>query len=111
MRTHHAIDYVEFTAPDLESIKAFYTACFGWIFTDYGPDYIAFSGSGIEGGFERGAGQGGKPLGVLFSEDLEASLENVRAYGTVTREIFSFPGGRRFQFTDPARNELAVWAE
>ncbi|TIX33545.1 MAG: VOC family protein, partial [Mesorhizobium sp.] len=23
----------------------------------------------------------------------------------------SFPGGRRFHFTDPAGNELAVWGE
>jgi hypothetical protein len=27
------------------------------------------------------------------------------------RPIFSFPGGRRFHFTDPSGNELAVWSE
>jgi predicted enzyme related to lactoylglutathione lyase len=25
--------------------------------------------------------------------------------------VFSFPGGRRFHFTDPNGNELAVWSE
>jgi predicted enzyme related to lactoylglutathione lyase len=29
--------------------------------------------------------------------------------GAVRREIFPFPGGRRFHFADPAGNELAVW--
>ncbi len=27
------------------------------------------------------------------------------------REIFSFPGGRRFHFTDPGDHELAVWSD
>jgi predicted enzyme related to lactoylglutathione lyase len=27
------------------------------------------------------------------------------------KPIFAFPGGRRFHFTDPAGNELAVWSE
>jgi hypothetical protein len=29
--------------------------------------------------------------------------------GRIVREIFSFPGGRRFHFLDPNGNELAVW--
>lgn len=53
-----------------------------------------------------------KPLPVLFATDLEAMLARVTAAGgTITRLIFSFPGGRRFHFTDPSGNELAVWAE
>ena len=31
--------------------------------------------------------------------------------GEIVVPIFSFPGGRRFHFRDPAGNELAVWAE
>lgn len=27
------------------------------------------------------------------------------------RPAFSFPGGRRFHFTDPSGNELAVWTD
>jgi len=46
---------------------------------------------------------------VLDTDDLEAMLARVvAAGGTITLPIFSFPGGRRFHFTDPAGNELAV---
>ena len=48
---HHAINYVEFAAKDLGSTEAFFHRVFGWDFTPYGPEYIAFSGSGLEGGF------------------------------------------------------------
>jgi predicted enzyme related to lactoylglutathione lyase len=54
----------------------------------------------------------GGPLVVLYSSELEASCERVRAAGgSITKEIFDFPGGRRFQFTDPSGNELAVWSD
>ena len=33
---HHRLHYVEFTAPDLSALKAFYGAAFGWEFVDYG---------------------------------------------------------------------------
>jgi predicted enzyme related to lactoylglutathione lyase len=33
------------------------------------------------------------------------------AGAVITKPIFSFPGGRRFHFTDPSGNELAVWSE
>jgi hypothetical protein len=36
---------------------------------------------------------------------------STEAGGQIVRPIFSFPGGRRFHFTDPAGNELAVWSE
>jgi predicted enzyme related to lactoylglutathione lyase len=45
---------------------------------------------------------------VIQVDDLDAVLEAVTgAGGTIVRPIFSFPGGRRFQFQDPAGNELA----
>ena len=47
------INYVEFKAKDLEKIKEFYTTSFDWAFTDCGPTYVAFSESGIQGGFEK----------------------------------------------------------
>jgi hypothetical protein len=31
--------------------------------------------------------------------------------GRIVKEPFSFPGGRRFHFSDPSGNELAVWSE
>ncbi len=43
---HHddRIDYIELPATDIPATKAFYAAAFGWTFTDYGPDYVAFAG-------------------------------------------------------------------
>ena len=41
----------------------------------------------------------------------ERALEVAAAGGQITQEIFSFPGGRRFEFRDPSGNRLAVWSE
>jgi uncharacterized protein len=47
--------------------------------------------------------------GVIQVASLEATETVVkRAGGIITREILSFPGGRRFHFCDPAGNELAT---
>jgi len=110
---HTHINYIEFKAKDLEQIKAFYSTAFGWSFTDYGPTYTAFADSGLEGGFEltedeivNGA------LVVLHHENLEGIKNSViEAGGIITQDIFSFPGGSRFHFTDPSGNELAIWCE
>lgn len=112
MKNNH-IDYIEFPAANLEAVKAFYNGCFGWTFTDYGPDYVSFAESGVYGGFRKSEGpvQDGV-LVVLYHQHLESILETVQAQGgQITQEIFSFPGGRRFHFRDPAGNELAVWSE
>lgn len=112
MSNNH-INYVEFKAKDLEAIKQFYSQALGWVFTDYGPTYIAFSESGLEGGFEKteeaivnGA------LVVLYHKNLEEIQKNIiAAGGKICLDTFSFPGGKRFHFLDPSGNELAVWSE
>ena len=107
------INYVEFKAIDLEQIKRFYTLVFGWSFTDYGPDYTAFSNSGLQGGFERAENvtlQGA--LIILYHSELESIQSKIEAAGgTITEPIFSFPGGRRFHFADPEGNVLAIWSD
>jgi uncharacterized protein len=111
---HHAIDYIEINVTDVEAAKAFYGSAFGWSFNDYGPEYAGIRGEGKEvGGLRRESDvRTGGPLVLLFSEDLEASVDAVAAAGgTITAPIYSFPGGRRFEFTDPFGNELGVWAE
>ncbi len=107
------INYIEFKAKDLELIKQFYSAAFGWQFTDYGPGYTAFSESGIDGGFEKTEEEIiNSALVVLYHKDLEGIREKViQSGGIISIDIFSFPGGRRFQFLDPSGNELAVWSE
>ena len=116
MNTNDKINYVEFAAKDMEATKKFFSEAFGWVFEDYGPDYVAFSDQGIDGGFYRGDltssyGDGGA-LVILFSDALEDVLSRVEnAGGIITKPIFSFPGGRRFHFTEPSGNELAVWTD
>ena len=114
MRKDGKMDYLEMRVGGaaLGDVKAFYSKAFGWSFTDYGPAYAAFD-EGLEGGFDA-SDEGAKapPLPVLFSENLERSLDAVvKAGGKIVKPIFEFPGGRRFHFTDPDGNELAVWAK
>jgi len=115
MSTHHAIDYIEFTVADLDESKRFYGGVFGWEFNDYGPDYCgikSMDGAGEVGGFSPGEPKPGGTLIVLYSSDLEASYGAViEAGGHIAKEPFEFPGGRRFHFTDPSGNELAVWSK
>jgi predicted enzyme related to lactoylglutathione lyase len=114
MKTTGKLDYIELPAigATLDSTKAFYSAAFGWSFTDYGPTYAAFD-EGLDGGFQADASEAPRaPLPILYSEDLEATLTAVEnAGGIILKPIFSFPGGRRFHFRDPAGNEIAVWSE
>jgi uncharacterized protein len=107
------MDYIEFPAADIARTKLFYGEVFGWKFTDYGPDYTSFEDGRLYGGFskERAAMQG-RALIVIYAHDLAAMEQTVRkAGGKISKEIFSFPGGRRFHFIDPNGNELAVWSE
>jgi hypothetical protein len=109
-----SINYIEFSCRRIAVIKDFYSNAFGWAFTDYGDDYTAFEDGALSGGFHRNsaAAAGGNPLVVLYTKDLEGVKDKVvSAGGTVTVDIFSFPGGRRFHFADPDGNVLAVWSE
>jgi predicted enzyme related to lactoylglutathione lyase len=107
------VDYIEFLTTDIEASKKFYSEIFGWEFTDFGPDYTSFVDGRIAGGFVLSTEVlTGNPLVVLYSIDLEGIRDRiVENGGKVVREIFEFPGGRRFHFIDPGGNELAVWSE
>lgn len=113
MNTHNRINYIEFQAPDLTKIKDFYSKAFGWKFTDYGPDYAAFNDGSLDGGFVKGAvAKQSGPLVILFSKDLDASIDAVsKNGGSIIKTPYEFPGGRRFHFADPSGNELAIWSE
>ncbi|MCX2681322.1 VOC family protein [Galbibacter sp. EGI 63066] len=112
MKTHEQIQYIEFLSNDLEQIKRFYKNAFNWKFTDFGPEYTAFEGKYIEGGFTVGVPVKGSILPIIYSEKLEETLGKVKfAKGKIVKEIFDFPGGRRFHFADIDGNELAVWSD
>ncbi len=107
------VDYIEFSTTNIEETKRFYSEVFGWEFTDYGPDYTSFTDGRLAGGFTVAAEVvAGGPLVVLYAtnlEEVEASIKE--SGGRIVRDIFEFPGGRRFHFTDPSGNELAVWSD
>ncbi|MDP3886501.1 VOC family protein [Hydrogenophaga sp.] len=116
MNEHEKLNYVEFPSRDLAATKAFFEKAFGWRFVDYGPDYAAFSGQGLDGGFFRAeqasSTDNGAALLVFYSQQLEGTLAKVvAAGGAVVRPIFAFPGGLRFHFTEPCGNEFAVWSD
>lgn len=111
--TNNHIDYIEFKAKDLEAVKTFYSKAFGWNFTDYGPTYTAFTDSGLQGGFELSEDKVvNGVLVVLYHRDIGAVKRKISSSGgKISKDIFSFPGGHRFHFIDPAGNELAVWSD
>lgn len=112
-RPENQIDYIELPASDIARTKEFYSSVFGWRFEDYGPDYTSFFDGRIAGGFTTDVAASAKGLLlVIFASDLAASQEKIRlAGGTIVKDTFAFPGGRRFHFTDPSGNELAVWSD
>lgn len=116
MNQQEKLNYVEFPAAKLEATKQFFHDVFRWEFQDFGPDYTAFSGQGLDGGFYRSElfsnTQNGAALLVFYSHALEATLAKVQhAGGKIVKPIFAFPGGQRFHFTEPSGNEFAVWSD
>lgn len=110
------MNYIELPAADLQAVQAFYEAAFDWSFTSYGEDYVAFNDGSMDGGFYRASLKSetakGSTLLVLYADDLEAAQSSVeKAGGTIVKDIFAFPGGRRFHFADPNENELAIWSD
>lgn len=116
MPDHEKINYVEFHSADLVATKTFFTSALDWEFEDFGEEYTAFSGQGLDGGFfksdKQSSSADGAALIVFYSAALEETLAKVeKAGGKIVQPIFSFPGGRRFHFTEPCGNEFAVWSE
>lgn len=106
------IDYIEFSVKSVPDTKRFYGSAFGWSFEDYGPDYASFSDGRLSGGFQTAPQVKTGPLVVVYAADLERMEQKVKqAGGNIVKPIFSFPGGRRFHFTDLSGHELAVWSD
>jgi len=108
--SRNKLAYIELPTTNTDKMRAFYGSLFGWSFQDWGPDYTAFSESGVDGGFNAGDEHRTKaPLLIIETDDIQAMEERVQQTGgTITLSTFKFPGGSRFHFTDPSGNELAV---
>ena len=116
INAHEAINYLEIPTRDLTVTKEFFKLVFNWSFEDFGPEYSAFSDHGIKGGFFKSeltsSSKNGAALIVFYSNNLEYTQSKIEnANGKIIESVFSFPGGRRFHFTEPSGNEFAVWSD
>jgi predicted enzyme related to lactoylglutathione lyase len=116
MKVHEKINYVEFPSNKLAETKRFFEQVFGWSFQDFGSEYTAFENQGIDGGFFKAdmhsSTSNGAALVIFYSQELEATMNKIEAAGgIIIKPIYSFPGGRRFHFTEPGGNEFAVWSD
>lgn len=113
MNIHHTINYLELPAIDITAMKNFYGPLFGWEFTDYGPKYCEFRDKTITGGFDTSlTTTSDGPTVIFYSNNLDESKKQItEAGGVITIDTFEFPGGKRFHFSDPSANHLAVWTD
>ena len=118
MASHEAnkIDFIEFPATSvaaLEKSRKFFADAFGWSHTQWGDDYADLGDSGLGAGINADPEhRAALPLVIVYACDLETSRTKVvAAGGVITKDIFSFPNGRRFHFREPGGNELAVWSD
>ena len=104
-------DFLELPVGDVAAARDFYARAFGWEMTGFGPSYACTMTGDVDLGLQADAAErSAAPLIVIRVDDVEAALAQVEgAGGSVTRTIFSFPGGRRFHFRDPDGNELAAY--
>jgi predicted enzyme related to lactoylglutathione lyase len=104
------ICFVELPTAATGPAKSFYAEAFGFTMTDFGPSYSCTTTGDVDLGLQADANEASRaPLPVIQVESLEATETDVRrAGGVITKPAFSFPGGKRFHFRDPAGNELAA---
>ena len=110
---NNRIDYIEFPAKDAKTLnktRDFFSETFGWTYQQWGDTYVDTSDSGVTSGIS--VDESVAPLPVIHTQDIEAAYEKVTsAGGVITKDIFAFPGGKRFHFKDPSGNQVAVWSE
>ncbi len=114
MRSENRIDYVEIPVTDLPKARAFLEAMFGWEFQEWGDEYFSFGDGRLDGGLRKSdePAPGTGVFLIFYSDELERDVARVQELGgSISQDIFSFPGGRRFHFIDPVGTEFAIWSE
>lgn len=116
MKQNNHIDLVEFPASspeELEAVAQFFSSVFGWQFKNWADTYRDTHDSGVAAGINASTTkEQTMPLAVIYVENLEATETQItKSGGKLTHPIAPFPGGRRFTFTDPAGNQMAVWSD
>jgi len=104
------ICFVELPVGAKEPTQSFYAKAFDFSMTDFGPTYSCTMSGDVDLGLQADSAEASRaPLPVIQVDSLETTEALVRqSGGVITKEAFSFPGGRRFHFRDPSGNELAA---
>lgn len=116
MKKDFIIDLIEMpsaSAQDLEKTKNFMSSVFGWEYTSWGDEYTDSASTGITHAFNSDAQhKPAMPMIILYAHELEKTKTEIEKNGgKIVKEIFSFPGGRRFHFIEPSGNLMAVWSD
>ncbi len=108
-------NYIELRVADpaeLARTRDFLSEVFGWSYKMWTDEYADTADSGMVSGLSAEQEAATIPLPAIETDDLEAMYNRVtKAGGVVTQEIWSYPGGRRFNFREPSGNEIAVFTE
>lgn len=104
------ICFVELPTGSVGPAKSFYADAFGFAMTDFGATYACTMTGDVDLGLQADSREATRaPLPVIQVTSIEDAEARVRrAGGSITKQTFAFPGGRRFHFRDPAGNELAA---
>lgn len=105
--------HLEIPAPDIDKLKAFYGAVFGWTFTTLHDGYVFFDAGNIAGALVEGLEPTDKGcLFTILSENISATIESaVQAGARALQPQTEVPGGRGSYayFADPCGNKVGVW--
>jgi predicted enzyme related to lactoylglutathione lyase len=107
----YVIDYFELPAKAAKKSSAFFSKAFGFGSQAYGDDYIEVRDAGVLGGINAdGKDRSAAPVIGIRTDDIAAAAKAiVAAGGTITREAYPFPGGKRMFFREPGGVELLVY--
>jgi uncharacterized protein len=106
----YAIDYFELPTSSTATSRGFFSAAFGWSFTEYGPGYSEFADAGLIGGLNAEDEGVAVPFVGIRTDDIAAAVRAVEAAGgTITKSIYDYPGGQRFFFREPGGAVLMVY--
>lgn len=105
----YEIDYFELPVTSARDSSAFFTKAFGFGSQAFGDGYIEVRDGGVLGGL-NGTGESKAPLIGIRTDDIEAAAAAIKAAGgTITRDVYDFPGGKRLFFREPGGSELLVY--
>lgn len=116
MDASNKIDYIEMATSNIPKTQVFFGYLLRWSFQDFGPDYIAFNDGRMAGGFYKSktiaALSEGSVLVLFYISMLKDFLNrSLELDGFIVKDIFLFPGGRRFHFKEPGGSEYAILSD